>query len=975
MANILQNSQPDVEPVDLDRVHASSDIFDIYNYLNTLKQKTETPSMPSIDAPKIGSTINDYSGLYSILGAAGDMVNTAANDNIAMNASNNAVLGNSVSGNTWGDIISSNTKLAQGLQNINSSTPDISNVKNNFNLENVFNTNVIPDYIKSPSTKDGIASTVGAVIGDTGKGAAIGSMFGPVGTIVGGGIGALSGIVRSGIGNAQNQRNRNLMNANINRQFDSYIQDYNDTVAMNDARQNRTNKYNIFQQGGFMPEGNGVTTFSGLKHGQFGLNGIPQGIASDGLPNYVEGGGFDKNGNPLKGEIKYKDYIYSARNKVSKSLLNKYNLPEKYADKPFAEVAEQLQKESENRPNDPISKRTLDDMMSRLANAQEEYNYKKEMRRLSKDLSNLQQQQNQFAFMQSPQQIQTDSYAQQEMPVDAFNMPSDTQYADGGSIHIKPSKRGTFTAAATKHGKSVQAFASQVLANPDNYSEVMRKKAQFAKNASHWHSDGGHIYQNGTSNTDVIKRAIAKVLGVNTTSELQDLLDSNVDIDSIDWNNIKNNEAIMKALQSKNPALYHAINAGYDFGNYTLTDGLKYNFDDLFKRTNESSRQAGNSATTYKIDKKLSREQVKALENTPEYQRFTDYILNNATDDERLKYFQWLDNNTGYNNKSKYIQNGKLRDDWKNRYQNYRTEHKYGIQHYTPELLNRNKLIKNYIKNDNGEWEELLTEPNKSWTSENFSWQTPDSDILYNYYTAPNGNTEQSITNSSNPIFGNINDNITRKTGLIGSGLSSALAFATPPDMTYANYLNSLAGQYNYIAPTLLGRERENDLDVNLANNQMLAQNAASQRSIRDNNNRWNQTAASLAQQQQMFNSNALFNVGAQQAQQADDLAVHKLNYDLDSKDQDTIRAYDLANLDTNTRRINMLQNSAQAADNATTLASTNRSQSLTNFLNNLSALGKENIQFGLVNKAIEDKAIQGFPYLYSNWLGNTYSV
>ena len=29
------------------------------------------------------------------------------------------------------------------------------------------------------------------------------------------------------------------------------------------------------------------------------------------------------------------------------------------------------------------------------------------------------------------------------------------QYAEGGGIHIKPSKRGTFTAAATKHGMGV----------------------------------------------------------------------------------------------------------------------------------------------------------------------------------------------------------------------------------------------------------------------------------------------------------------------------------------------------------------------------------------------------------------------------------------------------------------------------------------------------------------------------------------
>ena len=63
-----------------------------------------------------------------------------------------------------------------------------------------------------------------------------------------------------------------------------------------------------------------------------------------------------------------------------------------------------------------------------------------------------------------------------------------------GGIHIAPSKRGTFTAAATKHGKSVQAFASQVLANKENYSPAMVKKANFARNASKWkHQDGGPV--------------------------------------------------------------------------------------------------------------------------------------------------------------------------------------------------------------------------------------------------------------------------------------------------------------------------------------------------------------------------------------------------------------------------------------------------------------------------------------------------
>lgn len=67
-------------------------------------------------------------------------------------------------------------------------------------------------------------------------------------------------------------------------------------------------------------------------------------------------------------------------------------------------------------------------------------------------------------------------------------------FAEGGSIHIDPSKKGTFTAAASKHGMGVQEFASRVLANKEDYSPAMVKKANFARNASKWHGLGGNLY-------------------------------------------------------------------------------------------------------------------------------------------------------------------------------------------------------------------------------------------------------------------------------------------------------------------------------------------------------------------------------------------------------------------------------------------------------------------------------------------------
>lgn len=59
-------------------------------------------------------------------------------------------------------------------------------------------------------------------------------------------------------------------------------------------------------------------------------------------------------------------------------------------------------------------------------------------------------------------------------------------YNSGKDIHIKKSKRGTFTKAAKQHGMSVQSFANRVLRNPSKYSAAMRKKANFAHNASKW---------------------------------------------------------------------------------------------------------------------------------------------------------------------------------------------------------------------------------------------------------------------------------------------------------------------------------------------------------------------------------------------------------------------------------------------------------------------------------------------------------
>lgn len=72
-------------------------------------------------------------------------------------------------------------------------------------------------------------------------------------------------------------------------------------------------------------------------------------------------------------------------------------------------------------------------------------------------------------------------------PLENKMYPQLLQFHNSGKdIHIKKSKRGTFTKAAKQHGMSVQGFANRVLRNPSKYSAAMRKKANFARNASKW---------------------------------------------------------------------------------------------------------------------------------------------------------------------------------------------------------------------------------------------------------------------------------------------------------------------------------------------------------------------------------------------------------------------------------------------------------------------------------------------------------
>lgn len=239
---------------------------------------------------------------------------------------------------------------------------------------------------------------------------------------------------------------------------------------------------------------------SGGTHENNPYGGVPIGTDIQGTPNLVE-----------EGEVVVGNkFVLSNRKKVPDE-------DKKYlgfgggTNATYADIGKNLEKFYSER-NDDISKRTLEQHLQFLADSQEKHKKEEAQDALEQQL--LAQgidPEEYYAALEKQQaqqeQIAADQAMQQQIALQQEGQPMIAAY--GGSIHIDPSKRGTFTAAAKRHGKSVQEFASQVLANKDNYSPAMVKKANFARNAAKWHDLGGaldnyyrgaNIYEEGTSN-------------------------------------------------------------------------------------------------------------------------------------------------------------------------------------------------------------------------------------------------------------------------------------------------------------------------------------------------------------------------------------------------------------------------------------------------------------------------------------------
>lgn len=256
---------------------------------------------------------------------------------------------------------------------------------------------------------DGAAA--GNIIGDTlTQGLQGGATFGPIGA----GVGAVLGAISSGFGYLARKNKAKSEAERLNKEGEQannvFLANFSNSVENAMVNKRNQSLLNLAALGGPLDTNftNGVRFITeGGSHEANPLSGVPQGIASDGIPNLVE-----------EGEVIYNDYVYSRRLKVPKTDKESLGL-KKDKEYTYADAAKQIQKESEERPNDPISRRNLEEMMSRLQGSQEALKEKREGQEFKRAVNNMTPDELAMFMqqLQQPQQMQPMRGMQEMQPM------------------------------------------------------------------------------------------------------------------------------------------------------------------------------------------------------------------------------------------------------------------------------------------------------------------------------------------------------------------------------------------------------------------------------------------------------------------------------------------------------------------------------------------------------------------------------
>lgn len=279
-----------------------------------------------------------------------------------------------------------------------------------------------------------VATNVGkSMLSGAAAGAALGSVVPVIGTAIGAVGGALFGGISQGIGEW-----RNSVNAKQN-------QDYINTIGGINAKQNpikfgytstQANKLRILNQlsqpymaacggkmknklasGGYINSHYDYITDplvkveAGGTHQENPNEGVQTSIAPDGEPNLVE------EGETIINNGQDDAYVFSDRIVADEEILKSHLLPNKFAGKTYADISKELDKIIAEHKNDEISKRTFDEMISRLQQAQEDQKYQEKAEEVAKFIDGLSDEKKEQLEQTMVEEAQAEQQAAEEQAI------------------------------------------------------------------------------------------------------------------------------------------------------------------------------------------------------------------------------------------------------------------------------------------------------------------------------------------------------------------------------------------------------------------------------------------------------------------------------------------------------------------------------------------------------------------------------
>ena len=599
----------------------------------------------------------------------------------------------------------------------------------------------------------------------------------------------------------------------------------------------------------------------------------------------------------------------------------------------------------------------------------------------------------------------------------------DPLFKEGG-IMIKKENRGKFTKSANRANMSVQEYARHILANKENYSPTLIKRANFARNAAKWNAFGGDLntyggtYNGGLEYINNGGTHENNILGGVPMGYDKDGTPNLVEENETIWNDyvFSNRLKVPETLTDK-----YKLNKNITFAEASKKLGKEIEEtpnDPISKRTfNFFMQDLQQSQEEVKAKKELARvkrqfnklspqEQLGILNGGPIQgdntllanpnqsnpnngpQQFAEggytdrnWLFNNMWEGKPIYQDSYLKGNIPYY-QGKISNKGYSVKDIENT-DNYKNFTKYALtlpdtHNYWQTLSNKTGKDVTYLKNN---YERLRNDGKLGWVhrtplyNTDYNIKVPDLEtsqqraqelntMIQDFPTREPRIYQEEENNDLLPIY-------LRYAPIVGSAIGTISSLLSKPDESSADAILTAAreaGQYTPISFNPIGDYIQyNPFDRDYYINKLNSESGAARRAIinQSSGNRGNAIAGILAAD---YNAQNQLGALARQAEEynlAQRQKVAEFNRGTNMFNTEGIFKADTANQAARMQARNTLLQGTMQAERLRQAArqqlAAERSANLTNLFNNLGNIGRENMNFNILNTSA------AFPWAMTN--------